>query len=136
MSQSRSIPRPPGGPPRVLVVDDEPSVRQAVAAVLREEGYDARAAANGAEGLAYARTWRPDVVLLDLVMPYMHGWAFAEAYHRLPGPHAPIVAMTGFPPAAADRAAAELGAVEVLPKPLDVERLLETVGYLARYRAA
>src|SRR5260221_14336123 len=58
---------------RVLVVDDEVVIADAIAAVLQDEGYEVVVAANGQEGLARAREARPDVILADVMMPVMDG---------------------------------------------------------------
>jgi DNA-binding response OmpR family regulator len=60
----------------VLVVDDEVDIREAVAELLVEEGYDVVDAGDGAEALRKARECHPSVVLLDLMMPGMNGWEF------------------------------------------------------------
>jgi CheY-like chemotaxis protein len=60
-------------PTRVLVVDDEPEVRNAVRLGLELMGYSIETASDGVEGVARAESWRPDVVLLDLAMPRMGG---------------------------------------------------------------
>ncbi len=68
----------------VLVVDDERDIREAVAAALRQEGYDVLDAPDGAEALRQLRAHHPAVVLLDLMMPGMNGWEFWEAREREP----------------------------------------------------
>jgi CheY-like chemotaxis protein len=60
----------------VLVVDDETDIREAVAELLAEEGYEVLDAGDGAEALRKARAFHPNVVLLDLMMPGMSGWEF------------------------------------------------------------
>src|SRR3954470_12387725 len=66
---------------RVLVVDDDPDIRESVRLVLEDEGYEVEEAADGAAALALLRaaTTRPDVILLDLMMPVMNGWQFRAA---------------------------------------------------------
>jgi CheY-like chemotaxis protein len=116
---------------RVLVVDDEPSVRQIVATALAEEGHQTHTAANGMDALAEARTWRPDVIVLDLMMPAMNGWQFAETYHKEPGPHAHIVAVTAAGPGAL-RSAEGLGVIDaVMAKPLKLDELITVVDELS-----
>jgi CheY-like chemotaxis protein len=116
----------------VLVVDDDVATRTVLCSVLHEEGYDVQGATDGADALWRARRWRPDVILLDLVMPMMNGWTFAEAYHDQPGPHATIIAMTAAA-AGAKQAADAIGASEVLVKPFDFGQLLELISVYARY---
>jgi CheY-like chemotaxis protein len=59
---------------RVLVVDDDPSLREMLAVILTGEGYDVACAGNGAEAVTcFERSWQPDVLLLDLLMPVMDG---------------------------------------------------------------
>ena len=124
----------PGGTgPRVLVVDDDEHIRQLLVGELRDAGFDAREAAHGAEAMSVVQGWRPDVILLDLVMPWMNGYEFAEAYRNQPGPHAPIIAVTAVGAAAARRTVAEVGAEQVVLKPFVVDDLLKLVGYYGRY---
>jgi len=58
----------------VLVVDDDPNIRRMIVAALRRDGYDFLEAPNGREGLDAMRAERPDVVVLDLMMPILSGW--------------------------------------------------------------
>ena len=113
-------------PKRVLVVDDEDDIRGIVSEVLADEGYEVATAPHGAAALDLAGAECPGVILLDMRMPVMNGWQFAQAYRRMPGPHAPIVVMT----AASDASAwcAEIGANACLPKPFDLDDLLRVVG--------
>jgi CheY-like chemotaxis protein len=112
-------------PARILVVEDESDIRLSVADALEGEGYDVAMAQNGAEALHLVGSFRPDVILLDMKMPVMDGWAFARAYRSTPPPHGRIVVFT----AAADvsRRAIETGADGMLAKPFDLDDLLRTV---------
>jgi CheY-like chemotaxis protein len=76
----------PGAQQRVLVVDDEADVRDAVAEILRTEGYDTTAVSNGSEALALLKDagFRPAAIVLDLMMPVMNGWEFLELKRRDP----------------------------------------------------
>ncbi|MGD9713501.1 MAG: response regulator transcription factor, partial [Thermomicrobiales bacterium] len=56
-------------PPRILVVDDEPSVADLIEAVLSGEGYTVAIARDGAQGLMLARDWSPDLILMDIMLP-------------------------------------------------------------------
>lgn len=115
---------------RVLVVDDEPSVGQVVADVLRDEGYDVHWATNGREALAELQDWLPDVIVLDLMMPVMDGRTFRAAQRQLPGERArvPVVVLSGMHEAHAT--AEELAAARVIAKPFDLDELVRTIGDL------
>lgn len=126
--------RPPPGPPTVLVVEDDPVVRDFVADALRDEGYRVLAATNGAEALRLLDGGeRPALIVLDMNMPVMDGWRFARVYRRTPGPHAPLLVVT----AAHDtrRSAEEVGADGYLAKPFDLDQLLDAVAEHARTSA-
>jgi len=81
-------------PLQVLVVEDDAALRELVSFALLEEGYQVISAANGADALERVRRYHPEVILLDVQMPVMDGPTFAERYHALPGPHAPIIVFT------------------------------------------
>jgi CheY-like chemotaxis protein len=84
---------------RILVVDDDPDIRETLIDVLSSEGYDARGAKDGAEGIALAREWGPEVILLDLLMPTLNGWEVAQQVRADPRTaHIPIVTMTAASP--------------------------------------
>ncbi len=115
----------------ILVVDDEREIRALLADMLAGEGCGVRTAADGAAALAILDTpdgFHPDVILLDMRMPVMDGWAFAAAYRRRQDHETPIVVMT-----AAQHAlvwAAEVGAAACLPKPFELDELFAV---LARF---
>ncbi|HET7769615.1 MAG TPA: response regulator [Chloroflexota bacterium] len=124
-------------PARVLVVDDEADLRRLFTVVLTEGGYEVRDAANGAEALAIVHQWRPNVILLDLMMPVMNGWQFVDTYGGLnetEEARAPIIVITAAGPGAV-RSTSSMGAISaVLSKPIDVDVLLEVVGYHVAHR--
>ena len=109
----------------VLIVEDDDEIRDFVALLLGTEGYTVRTARNGAEALEIAGATRPRLILLDMRMPVMDGWAFARAYRSRPGPHAPILVMT----AARDAGerAQEIQADAYVAKPFDLNHLLSLV---------
>jgi len=112
----------------VLVVDDDPYIRDVIAELLEDEGYAVARAANGAEALdiLHHRPAPPCVILLDLMMPQMNGWEFRAAQRKDPA-IAPIPVVTISAHADLLDVAAQLDAAGHLPKPLDIERLLTTV---------
>jgi CheY-like chemotaxis protein len=117
----------PGVPPdamTVLVVDDDRAFVEMVSAAFVEEGYRVLAASGGRAGLDLARRSPPDVIVLDVVMAGMDGPAFAHAYARSPGPHAPIIVVSGAQPAQAARVEE---AAAFLAKPFDLDELMGVV---------
>jgi CheY-like chemotaxis protein len=109
---------------RVLVVDDEPPIRQVIGDVLRDEGYGVLFASSGHGMLKVLETERPDLVLLDLMMPDGDGWEVLQTMQAQPQLHAiPVVIIStgvGPPP--------QVGvSVPFLSKPFDLERLLVAI---------
>lgn len=109
----------------VLVVDDDEVILESIQLALMDEGYAVVVASNGQEALARAGEQAPCLILLDMKMPIMDGWAFAAAYRERPAPHAPIVVMTAAHDSRAR--AAEIGADSFLSKPFDLEHLFDMV---------
>ena len=110
---------------RVLVVDDDEEVRNLLFAALGDEGYEVVGAADGEEAIEAVRRRRPDVILLDLMMPRVSGWGFTERYAREPGPHAPIIVITAV--SGQVLRLPEHGVTRVVPKPFSVDALLRQV---------
>src|SRR4051795_11680435 len=90
MSEPRAKPI---GAPRVLVVDDEPSITDAVATALRYEGFDAREADGGRAAERALAEFRPDLVLLDVMMPDLDGLQVARRLREHPHP-TPVIFLT------------------------------------------
>lgn len=77
----------------ILVIDNEPTVREVLAAMLRTAGMEVRVATHGQEAIAQARTAQPDLVLLDVQLPGVSGWEVLECLRReFPG--LPVVMMS------------------------------------------
>jgi two-component system, chemotaxis family, chemotaxis protein CheY len=112
--------------PRVLVVDDERPIREVLTEALRECGYEVQMAANGAEALQRLEHWRPDVVILDLMMPVLDAGGFLRALRLHPGlAEVPTIILTAA--YEAHEHARRLGATVCLTKPFKLEELLEAV---------
>jgi CheY-like chemotaxis protein len=109
----------------VLVVENDPDMRELVQVMLDERGYRVLTAAEGQEALAKVQEEMPGVILLDMKMPGMNGWEFAQVFRAQHGHAAPIVVLT----AAQDASlrAQEIGAEGYLDKPFDMDDLIGTV---------
>jgi len=110
---------------RILVVDDDESIRQIVSIFLTDEGYDVVTVANGQVALDIVYEYQPHIILLDLRMPVMDGWQFVRCYRAATGPHAPIIAFVAALHAEEERD--QIGAAGLLAKPFDLEDLLSAV---------
>jgi len=122
----RSGPGKPARGPLVLVVDDDPQVREVVRVNLEMEGYTVREAGNADEGLAAVEDDAPDLILLDVMMPQVDGW---EMLRRVQERHGigsiPVVMFSGQLEGSAEREAAERGAQAFVGKPFDLRALVE-----------
>jgi CheY-like chemotaxis protein len=114
---------------RVLVIDDDPHIRQVIAYTLGDEGYQVDEAGDGRAALEVLGRQRPDVILLDMKMPDMDGWEFARLCRERYGRRVPIIVLT----AATDAAhrAADINAEGYVSKPFDLDVLVERVFTIA-----
>jgi CheY-like chemotaxis protein len=116
--------RPMAEPCRVLIVDDEPSVREVLALLFEQEGWAVRTAANGVEALEVLRGGQPDLILLDLMMPVMDGRTFrAEQRHCGVAVDVPLVILSAARDASEQ--AEQLGAATVIHKPFEITTVLD-----------
>jgi DNA-binding response OmpR family regulator len=114
---------------RILVVDDDQDLRRMVALALADEGYEVRAVPDGRAALALLETWRPRVIVLDLMMPVLDGWGFRARQLATPGAaDVPVIVLS----AARDLRVEVLRPAAVVPKPFNLESFLETVADVAR----
>jgi len=113
-----------------LVVDDDRGIRETLTAALELDGYEVAAAPDGAAALDHLEGERPVLVVLDIMMPGMDGFAFADELRRR-GLRAglPILVLTA--DGRAREKAARVGAEGWLAKPFDVAELLDRVAALA-----
>jgi len=115
-------------PRRVLIVEDDLDIRDALSQVLEYEGYEVSTAGNGREALDYLNSNpKPNLILLDLMMPVMDGWQFCSEQQKTPElAGIPVVILS------ADgnvyQKASTVRAAGFLKKPVELETLLETVG--------
>ncbi len=108
---------------KVLIIDDEPSLRQTVSMILEEEGHETVTASDGREGLAKALEIEPDIVLTDVRMPGMPGLEFLEQY-REKGGDALVIVMTAYGSTELATEAMKKGAYDYVPKPFSADQLV------------
>ncbi len=138
MSSSGTHAAPGAVCPTVLVIDDEPTIRQSLETLLEAYGYQVALARNGAQGLAAFRRIEPDLVLTDIVMPVQDGIETILSMRR-ERPDARIIAMSGRGSVGNTEyidIAAQLGADAAVPKPLETGKLIAAVEALISPNAA
>jgi two-component system response regulator MprA len=116
---------------RVLVVDDDPAIRSSLQLALDLEGYQVAVAADGAEALTAMREDRPDVLVLDLMMPGIDGLTVCRVL-RAEKDRMPILMLTARTETSDRVEGLDAGADDYLPKPFDLEELLARLRALLR----
>jgi DNA-binding response OmpR family regulator len=111
--------------PRILVIDDDSSIRQVIAYALGDEGYQVDEASDGETALESVGRQHPDLILLDMKMPGIDGWEFARLYRERYERVAPIIVLTAARDAA--QRASDINAVSYIPKPFDLDALLDRI---------
>jgi excisionase family DNA binding protein len=112
--------------PAVLLVDDDERMRELVRMELEREGYDVQEAASADEGLASIETRKPELILLDVMMPHVDGWEMLRRIQERYGAGAiPVLMFSGQVDEKARRQAASSGARGFIGKPFDLAELVE-----------
>ena len=110
---------------QVLIVDDDPAVREAIGRVLSADGYDVLTAADGEDALRRFAPGQTDLVLLDVDLPVRGGWDVFERF-TTEHPLIPVIIITGMPNQY--RTAVAAGASALMEKPIDAPVLLKAIG--------
>ena len=111
----------------ILVVDDDPGIRESLSRELRAAGFATALASDGREGLRKLHACHPSVVLLDLTMPGMDGWAFRAAQRVDPEvSRIPVIVVSAL------GRVDDLDAAEFIQKPFELDQLLTAVRHHAR----
>ena len=119
--------------PRVLVVDDDPEVVEAVGEVLEHEGYRVETATDGPAALKSVLEAPPDLIVLDVRMPRLNGWEFCEIVRRQSHTRdVPVLFLTGRGEMRDQITAMQVGGSGHLRKPFRIEDLRDKVRALTR----
>ncbi|MFV0633878.1 response regulator transcription factor [Demequina sp.] len=116
---------------RILVVDDEDNLRTMLAAALKYEGYTVEQASDGAEGLRAVREHRPDLIVLDVMMPNLDGFAMCRRL-RESGDRTPIIFLTARDSASDKVEGLTIGGDDYLDKPFNLDELVARVEAVSR----
>jgi two-component system cell cycle response regulator DivK len=115
--------------PKVLYIEDHPAQRDILAQMLELNGFEVSVASDGVEGVEKTRAWLPDLILMDLRMPRMDGFeAIKIIRSEEETAHIPIIAISAWASAKHKERALAAGANEHFTKPVDLNRLLTTIG--------
>ena len=121
--------------PLVLVVDDDPGLRQLIELLLQEEGFDVASAVDGSRALELAQAVNPDLIVLDVSMPGLDGFTVFRELQLLPTP-VPVIFLSGHGETSARVAGLDLGAVDYVVKPFTSAELAARVRAALRMKLA
>jgi DNA-binding response OmpR family regulator len=122
---------------KVLIVDDEPNILMALEFLFKRSGYDVRLARDGGEALQEADAWRPDVMLLDIMMPVKNGYEVCRTVRERPKLAAMKIVMLSAKGSEAEiNKGLSLGADRYVTKPFSTQELLATIDQLFQPGAA
>jgi excisionase family DNA binding protein len=131
LDRSGPAARPKEGP-TVLLIDDDEGVRKLVRVTLEQEGYRVREAGSADEGMSAIEEERPDLVLLDVLMPHVDGWEMLRRMQERYGTGAiPVVMFSGSAQDASRAEAASRGARGFVGKPFDLQQLVDQTRQIA-----
>jgi len=118
---------------RILVVDDTPMMVKLVTLTLANAGHEVRGAEDGVQGVAVAKEWRPELIIMDVMMPEMDGWQVCEEIHSSSDVPILILSALGAPGSVAR--ALDAGADDYLIKPVHASLLASRLRTLVRRRS-
>lgn len=118
-------------PPRILIIDDDVSMRNLLSKLLKRNGYETVLAEDGQEGVEIAKRMHPDLIIMDVVMPRMNGFTAGRLIKSYkPLCRVPIIFLSAAAPDTDSDAAEEAGAEVYITKPFDVNQLTGVVSDL------
>ncbi|MBR6312882.1 MAG: response regulator transcription factor [Oscillospiraceae bacterium] len=120
---------------KVLVIEDESNIAELLRLYLEKDGFTVRCAADGGTGVAEAKVFQPDLILLDIMLPVMDGWAVCRAIRQTST--VPIIMLTAKGETFDKVSGLEMGADDYIVKPFEVKELLARIhAVLRRYAPA
>ncbi len=119
---------------RVLAIDDEPAMTEWLKILLEHAGYEVRTALIGTRGEELFKTWRPDAVITDMMLPDVDGIELVRKFKQL-DPEAEVIVITGQGNIPRSVEAVKAGAFDFLEKPVDAERLLDKLEKAIKQKA-
>src|SRR5207248_900875 len=119
---------------RVLAIDDEPAMTEWLKILLEHAGYEVRSALIGTRGEELFKTWRPDAVITDMMLPDVDGIELVRKFKQL-DPEAEVIVITGQGNIPRSVEAVKAGAFDFLEKPVDAERLLDKLEKAIKQKA-
>jgi two-component system cell cycle response regulator DivK len=122
---------------RILIVEDDPMIRDMLSRRLNTEGYDVICATDGAQGVQRARVDRPDLIVMDIGLPVLNGWQATHRIRSMPTTQAiPIIALTAFVMKEDRVKCLAVGCDDYETKPVDFSRLTQKIRLLLRSNRA
>ena len=115
---------------KVLIVEDDGNIAQLLQLYLEKEGYETQAAPDGGKGVELYRAWSPDLVLLDIMLPVMDGWAVCRKIRE--SGKTPIIMMTAKGQTEDKVNGLEMGADDYIVKPFDMKEVLARIRAVLR----
>ncbi len=131
MSLMNGVPADRAPEARILVVDDEPMIVELLSVSLRYQGFEVTSAVNGAEGLDKAKTFRPDALIVDVMMPGMDGFGLLRRL-RADGIEAPVLFLTARDEVEDKVTGLTLGADDYVTKPFSLEEVVARLRVILR----
>jgi CheY-like chemotaxis protein len=121
----------PGLPKTILIADDDPTIIKLLQVNLEMEGYDVVTASDGQDAVEKAAERRPDLIILDIMMPRLDGWAAREALEGMPEVSStPVIFLSARAQQADLRRGYEAGVAEYVTKPFDPTALLDIIAQI------
>ena len=116
---------------KILVVDDEPYIREVLQQLLETEGYETRSADSGFSALEAVHDFSPHIIFLDIRMPEMDGFQCLRRIKEC-APHSQVVMISGFATLEMARRSLEIGAFDYIEKPLSFDHIREVIRRITR----